>query len=112
MTEEVRPILSGALKPDRVLNIGGVENKRDESGDQMVSVKPLKTFHKHGGMTGEMVGPGSPAFDVPRHRAAQLRANGLIEYANDGDVSVIHADIDTKQPDEKVKAPKDSKSGK
>lgn len=111
MTEEVKPILSGTLKPDRVLNIGGVENKRDESGDQMVSVKPLKTFHKHGDMTGEMVGPGSPAFDVPRHRAAQLRANGLVGYANDGD-DVIQSEIDTKQPDEKVKPTKDGKSGK
>jgi hypothetical protein len=50
---------------------------------QMVSVKALKFFpdkDKNGNM--EQKGPDSEPYDVPRDRAAQLYANGLIEYAN------------------------------
>ena len=43
-----------------------VLNKRDDSGDQMVTVKALKSFHRNEDMRGEVVGPESDAFDVPR----------------------------------------------
>jgi hypothetical protein len=84
-------------------SISGPENKRDTSGDQLVSVKALKHFHKDADLQGEVVGPDSPAFDVPRHRAAQLRANGLIAYASDTDAAAIHGDVDAKRIDEKVR---------
>jgi hypothetical protein len=103
MTDEVKPILSGESKPDRLVNVGGTaENKRDTSGDQPVNVRALKTFHKEPDMKGEMAKPGDE-FDVPRHRAAQLRANGLIEYANDSDNHAIHGEVDAKRIDEKVR---------
>jgi hypothetical protein len=104
MAAEVKPILSGETKPDRLLNVGGgAENKRDTSGDQPVTVKALKTFHKEPDMKGDMVGPDSPPFEVPRHRAAQLRANGLIEYANESDGHDIHGKTDAARIDEKVR---------
>jgi hypothetical protein len=93
MADETQPITSSSPKADRIVEVGGVENKRDNSGDQTVSVKALKTFHKDGDLKGEMVGPDSPAFDVPRSRAAQLRANGLIEYANESDDHDIHGKV-------------------
>ena len=79
------------------------ENMRDESGDQSVSVRALKTFHKHGDMTGEVVTPESEAFDVPRTRAAQLRANGLVEYVRQEDAVAIHGEIDAKRLDQKAR---------
>lgn len=82
----------------------GTADKRDTSRDQMVSVKALKSFHKDGDMKGEVVGPDSPAFDVPRWRAAQLRANFLIEYANDSDDKAIHGEADAKRIADRVKA--------
>jgi ribosomal protein S19E (S16A) len=83
--------------------MAGAENKRDTSGDQAVSVKALRSFHKDGDMKGEVVGPESDPFEVPRHRAAQLRANGLIEYAKDGDDVAIHGEVDAKRIAEKVR---------
>lgn len=103
MTDETQPITSSSPKADRIVEVGGVENKRDNSGDQTVSVKALKTFHKDGDLKGEMVGPDSPAFDVPRSRAAQLRANGLIEYANESDDHDIHGKVDAARIADKVK---------
>jgi hypothetical protein len=103
MTDETQPITSSSPKADRIVEVGGVENKRDNSGDQTVSVKALKTFHRDGDLKGEMVGPDSPAFDVPRSRAAQLRANGLIEYANECDDHDIHGKVDAARIADKVK---------
>lgn len=102
MADETKPILSGDPQPIRTVNVGGAENKRDDSGDQKVSVIALKTFHKDADMKGDMCAPGDE-FEVERHRAAQLRANGLIEYANEGDGHAIHGEIDSKRLDEKVK---------
>jgi hypothetical protein len=105
MTDETKPITSADLgsKPSQTVNVGGtVENKRDTSGDQTVSVKALKAFHKEGDMKGDMAKPGDE-FDVPRHRAAQLRANGLIEYANEADDQDIHGKIDAGRIADKVK---------
>jgi hypothetical protein len=105
MVDEAKTITSDTLghRPDQTVNVGGAENKRDDSGDQTVSVKALKTFHKDGNMRGDVVGPDSPAFDVDRQRAAQLRANGLIEYANESDDHAIHGEVDAKRIGEKVK---------
>jgi hypothetical protein len=85
-------------------SMAAAENKRDTSGDQVVSVKALRSFHKDGDMKGEVVGPDSDAFEVPRSRAAQLRANGLIEYAKEADGVAIHGEAEAKKFAEKVKA--------
>ncbi len=77
-----------------VANVNGVA--RDQSGDQTVSVKALRTFHKGEHMQGEMVKPGD-TFDVSRGRAAELRANGLIEYANESDDKAIHGEAGAKK---------------
>lgn len=113
MTDETKPITSGDLgaKPNQTITTGAsndtglvaVENKRDTSGDQTVSVKALKTFHRDGDMKGEVVGPESPAFYVDRHRAAQLRANGLIAYVNEADDHAIHGEADAKRIADKVR---------
>ena len=55
-------------------------------------------------MQGEVVGPESQPFDLPRSRAAQLRANGLIEYAKEGDAVAIHGEGDAQKIAAKVSA--------
>jgi hypothetical protein len=102
MADETKPILSSEPKPDKIIGTEPVENKRDVSGDQSVSVKALRTFHKDGDMKGEVVTPDSPAFTVDRQRAAQLRANGLIEYTNDGDAHAIHGEVGAKILDDRA----------
>lgn len=89
---------------DALVTSVDTSDKRDTSRDQLVSVKALKCFHKDGDMKGEVVGPDSPAFDVPRWRAAQLRANFLIEYSNDSDDKAIHGEADAKRIADRVKA--------
>ena len=84
-------------------DISTVESRRDQSGDQMVAVKAMKTFPKHGhDVNGEMVHPGDE-FETHRHRAAELRANGLIEYANESDAHAVHGAEGAKKLDEKLK---------
>jgi hypothetical protein len=83
-------------------DIGNAENKRDQSGDQKVTVKALKTFHKHANMQGDMVHPGDE-FETHRSRAAELRANGLIEYSSEADGHSVHGEQDAKRLDEKLK---------
>lgn len=83
---------------------GEPENKRDASGDQKVTVRALKTFHRDGDMKGEVVGPDSEPFEVDRSRAAQLRANGLIEYVKAADDVAIHGEEGSKKIADKVKA--------
>jgi hypothetical protein len=105
MADETKPITSANLdsKPNQTITAGGpAENKRDTSGDQSTHVRALKSFHKDGDMKGEISQPGDE-FEVPRHRAAQLRANGLIEYVNEGDAVAIHGEIDAKSIEEKIK---------
>ncbi len=81
---------------------GAAENKRDTSGDQKVTVRALKTFHRDGDFSSELVGPDSEPFEVDRARAAQLRANGLIAYAKDGDDVAIHGEADAKRLAERI----------
>jgi hypothetical protein len=101
MADEVNPITSSAPKPDTLVSTAAAENKRDTSGDQVVTVRALKIFHKNGDMRGEMTSPGEE-FEAERSRAAQLRANGLIEYVNETDGHAIHGEVDAKRIDEKV----------
>lgn len=86
----------------------GAENKRDTSGDQKVTVRALKTFPKHGHTAGdlEMANPGDE-FETHRHRAAELRANGLIEYPNDGDANTVHGEDGAKRLDARLKSDAD-----
>lgn len=65
--------------------------KADAKDDQSIKVRALRTFHKEENMQGDMTKPGDE-FDCPRSRAAQLRANGLIEYVNDKDGVRIHGE--------------------
>jgi hypothetical protein len=102
MADETKPIVSSETKPDKFIGTEPVENKRDVSGDQTVSVKALRTFHKDGDMKGEVVTPESPPFTVDRQRAAQLRANGLIEYTNDSDAHAIHGEAGAKLLDDRA----------
>lgn len=76
--------LAGALQP--VEQVSRPAPAGLGPGEDMVSVKALKFFpdrDKSGNI--EQKGPDSEPFEVPRHRAAELRANGLIEYANTAD---------------------------
>lgn len=102
MADEIKPILSSEIKPDKTVGTEPVENKRDVTGDQTVSVKALRTFHKDGNMKGDLVDPDSPPFIVDRQRAAQLRANGLIEYTNEADARAIHGEVGAKALDERA----------
>lgn len=105
MADETKPITSADLgtKPNQTITTGGpVENKRDTTGDQATPVRALRSFHKDGDMKGDLCQPGDE-FEVPRHRAAQLRANGLIEYANEGDNHAIHGEVDAGKLADKVK---------
>ena len=101
MADEVKPITSSAPKPDVLVSTATMENKRDTSGDQVVTVRALKTFHKDGDLRGDMSAPGDE-FEVDRSRAAQLRANGLIEYVSESDGHAIHGEVDAKRLDEKA----------
>lgn len=62
---------------------------RDQSNDQKVSVKARRTFHKEANMQGDLVHEGHE-FETTRERAAQLRANGLIDYSDEGDEKELH----------------------
>lgn len=109
MADEVKPITTPNEKPARQIEVGKepavtdqpVENKRDTSGDQTVTVRALRVFHKDGDMKGEMSSPGDE-FEVDRGRAAQLRANGLIEYVNEDDDHAIHGQVDASRISERV----------
>lgn len=101
MADEVKPIPSAAAKPDTLVSTAAPENKRDTSGDQVVMVRALKTFPKDGDLRGDLTSHGEE-FEVHRSRAAQLRANGLIEYVNETDGHAIHGEADAKRIDDKV----------
>lgn len=114
MTEETKPITSTqfARKEDRTVQVGanptpGVETAtdgaaRDQQNDQMIKVRALRTFHENANMHGRMVQPGHE-FDCQRGRAAELRANGLIEYVSDDHDKEIHGEIDAKRIGDRVK---------
>lgn len=96
MADEVknndRPGAASAARPlttESMRNDGADARKRDDQ--QTVSVKALGIFHKDGGLDGERVNPGD-TFDCSRSRAAELRANGLVEYTNESDEKDIHGD--------------------
>ena len=52
---------------------------------ELISVQPVRRFRRDIADAATEVGPDSAAFMVPRGRAAQLRANGLVAYASDDD---------------------------
>lgn len=113
MTEEVKPITSTqfAKKEDRTVQVGAnptpsVETAtasaaRDQQNDQKIKVRALRTFHENANMHGKMVQPGDE-FECQRGRAAELRANGLIEYVSDGHDKEIHGEIDAKRIGDRV----------
>lgn len=73
------PTLGSAVQPAQ-------QQQSDPAAEQMVSVKALKFFpdkDKDGNI--EQKGPDSAPFEVPRSRAAELYANGLITFASADD---------------------------
>lgn len=53
--------------------------------EEKVMVKPLRTFRGEEGLKG----PNDEAFEVRKSRAAELFANGLVDYQSDGDHSAM-----------------------
>jgi hypothetical protein len=114
MTEDTKPITTQFAKPDRTVEVGahptaGVETAsghtavaRDQSGDQKIKVRALRTFHEQADMKGKMVAFGDE-FETSRDRAAQLRANGLIEYVDASHAKDIHGEEGAKKIEERVK---------
>lgn len=74
-----------ARKDEQGTQVGtlGVGQALTEQDQQKVKVKPLRSYHDS--EAGKYVTPADDAYEVSRHRAAQLRANGLVEFENDGD---------------------------
>lgn len=71
-----------ATAPAKFEPVAQVNNLAAQNGDGgTVMVKPVRTFMGDEGMKS----PGSDPFSVSRSRAAELRANGLVEYVNDAD---------------------------
>ena len=73
--------------PIKTATIGG--NRPPVEDNSTVSVTALARFSKDGNPHGELVDVGD-TLDVTRSRAAELRANGLIEYASESDDKDIH----------------------
>lgn len=71
-------------------------------GEDKVTVKALRTVHKAANLQGETAKPGEE-FETTKARASQLRANGIIEYANEGDAHDIHGRRDHDAITERVK---------
>jgi hypothetical protein len=71
-------------------------------GEEKVTVKALRNVHKAGNLQGEMAKPGDE-FETTKSRASQLRANGIIEYANESDAHDIHGKRDHDAITERVK---------
>lgn len=106
MPEKTEPLTTTTqfAKPDRTVEFGagqagdGTAGNRD---DQTIQVRALRTFHKEENMRGKMVAPGEE-FDCPRGRAAQLRANGLIEYVDAAHAKEIHGEEGAAKIEERV----------
>lgn len=62
---------------------------RDAKEDKKISVKALARFHEHADMKGKLLDVGD-TFETHQSRAAELRANGLVEYTNESDGKDIH----------------------
>ncbi|MDB5733347.1 MAG: hypothetical protein JWQ03_3242, partial [Variovorax sp.] len=86
---------------------GSESDKRAAPSGDRVSVKALKSFMGDEGMKS----PDSEPFEVTRNRAAELRANGLVEYASEADED---ADIEAqaKAAADKAKAEANARRGK
>lgn len=105
MAEETKPITTQFANKDHTVEFGasdGPDKARNAENEQTIKVRALRSFHQDAHMQGEMLKPGTE-FDCPRGRAAELRANGLIEYVSDGDAKTIHGEEGAKKIDERVK---------
>jgi len=113
MADDPKPITTQfANKENRSIEFGGGPASGQEGAqhnpenDQKISVRALRTFHEHENMHGKQVHPGDE-FECTRGRAAELRANGLIEYVSDGEAAKIHGEVGAKKIDERVKREQD-----
>lgn len=97
MSDKPEPITTQfAKKEHTAVEVGGNPAPEENPADQQkIKVRALRTFHESADLKGNLVHPGDE-FDCPRGRAAQLRANGLIEYASASDEKDIHGEADAK----------------
>ena len=101
MSDSVKPILSGDTPAPRALSTGTPDAAASTDAAQQVTVRALGTFHSDGNMQGALCAPGD-TFTCDRLRAAQLRANGLVEYVSGDDEKAIHGEIDARAITERV----------
>lgn len=96
-----------ARKEHKAVEVGGPAatdadaTDKSEEDQQKIKVRALRTFHEDAGMKGKLLQPGDE-FECNKLRAAELRANGLIEYANEHDDKAIHGEVDSKKIAERV----------
>jgi hypothetical protein len=94
LTSSERPAREQAQPIQQIQPLGAAAP--GETDETMVSVKPIKSFRYGDGMRHAKVGddgkvePGE-AFEVPRHDAASLHSNGLVDYASESDETAAHA---------------------
>ena len=100
MADPVKPAV--AVAPLTTASISPKPPVPDSADTQAVRVRALGSFHKDAGMQGEMTNHGDE-FETSRERAAQLRANSLVEYVNEGDGREIHGEIEDKRLSERAK---------
>lgn len=101
MSDSVKPILSGGTPAPRAVSTGAANATTNADAAQQVTVRALGSFHPDGNMQGALCAPGD-TFTTDRLRAAQLRANGLVEYVSDDDEKAIHGEIEAKAIAERV----------
>lgn len=96
-----------AREEHKSIEVGGAvasnaETARKADEDQQkIKVKALRSFHEDADRKGKLLQPGDE-FDCNKLRAAELRANGLIEYVNESDDKAIHGEQDSKKIAERV----------
>jgi hypothetical protein len=60
-----------------------------DNTEQQVTVKPVKAFEDSA--TGKFITPESGSYSVTRQRAADLKANGLVEIEGEGERAAVDA---------------------
>lgn len=80
-------------------------SKVETPSAQMVRVRAVRAHHIGENMSGELIHPGNgekSEYDCLRLRAAQLRANGIIEYVDSAVGVKIHGEDLHKSFDEQI----------
>jgi len=118
MAEEKQPATTQfGKKEDRTIELGGAPaSAKKEENQKEITVRARRTFHQEANMKGDLVHDGD-TFQTSRLRAAELRANGLVEYVSEGDEKTIHGEVDAEKiktrierDDESRKIPENAKT--